>query len=98
MYQVTTSVDMNTTPEYYQQTSVLTSEISTQELLNCADAMRASSQGFSGEDYPQIEELRAIKIENFASNSAISSHSAKGSTHHRSRNNQLADTRQDFFA
>jgi hypothetical protein len=72
---------MNTTPEYYQQMSVLTSEISTQELMTCAEAMRASSQSFSGEDLPQIEGLTAIKIENFAGNSANSSRSEQGSNH-----------------
>ena len=60
--------------------------------MNCADAMRASSQGFSGEDLPQIEGLTAIKIENFANNSANSSRSEPGSNHRRSRNNVLADT------
>lgn len=52
---------------------MLTSEISTQELLSCADALRASSQSNSGDELlPQLDK-GAIKIENFDPVSSISS-------------------------
>ena len=60
-------------PEYLQQSSILTSEISTQELLGCADAMRASNKSNSEDEKYAPTCHNEIKIENFDCGSSKSS-------------------------
>ena len=60
-------------PEYLQQSSILTSEISTQELLGCADVMRASNKSNSEDEKCAPTSHKEIKIENFDCGSSMSS-------------------------
>lgn len=73
-------------PEYFQQSSVLTSEISTSELISCVDAMRASASG--DELVPQLDR-NAIKIETFECASSLSSGNRLHGRDFKSRNLQL---------